>query len=46
MELNGDVTNAISALRAVHLAPGFSRLMAFVCDEFGRGVGLAEDPPD
>jgi uncharacterized protein (DUF983 family) len=28
---------------AVHLAPGFSRLTAFVCDECGESIGLSDD---
>ena len=37
MELNGDVASAICPhCGAVDLAPGFSRLITFVCDECGR----------
>jgi hypothetical protein len=47
MELNGDIASAICPhCGAVHLAPGFSRLIAFLCDKCGRGVRLSEEPFD
>jgi hypothetical protein len=39
MELKGDVASAICPhCGAVYLAPGFSRLIAFVCDGCGKAV--------
>jgi hypothetical protein len=45
MELQGDVASAMCPhCGAVHLAPGFSKLIAFVCDECGETVRLSDDP--
>jgi hypothetical protein len=42
MELKGDVASAICPhCGAAHLAPGFSKLIAFVCDERGKPVLVA-----
>ena len=39
MELRGDVASAICPhCGAIHLSPGFSQLIAFVCDECGNAV--------
>jgi len=39
MELRGEVASAICPhCGAVHLSPGFSRLIAFVCDGCGKAV--------
>jgi ribosomal protein S27E len=43
MELELDVATAICPhCRAVHLAPGFTKLYAFVCDQCGAAVQLAD----
>ena len=45
MELAGDVARALCPhCGATHLAPGFSRLKAFVCDNCGKAVKLPDDP--
>lgn len=45
MEIRGEVATAICPYcGTVHLAPGFSRLIAFMCDDCGGGVRLSEDP--
>jgi hypothetical protein len=45
MELEGDVASAVCPhCGATHLAPGFSMLMAFVCDNCGKVVKLSDDP--
>ena len=45
VELEGDVASAVCPhCGATHLAPGFSRLMAFVCDNCGKVVKLSDDP--
>jgi hypothetical protein len=47
MELNGEIASAICPhCGAAHLAPGFSRLIAFVCMDCGRGVRITGDPLD
>lgn len=44
MELSGDVASSICPhCGTVHLAPGFSRLIAFVCEECPKGVRLSKD---
>ncbi len=43
MELQGDVASAVCPYcGAAHLAPGFSMLMAFVCDNCGKAVKLSD----
>jgi hypothetical protein len=45
MELSLDIASAACAhCGAVHLSPGFSRLLAFTCDECGGVTKLSEDP--
>jgi hypothetical protein len=45
MELAGDVASALCPhCGATHLVPGFSTLMAFVCDYCGKAVQLSDDP--
>jgi hypothetical protein len=45
MELAGDVASASCPhCGATHLAPGFSTLIAFVCDNCGKAVKLSDDP--
>jgi hypothetical protein len=45
MEVEGDVAIAVCPhCDATHLAPGFSRLIAFVCDNCGKAVKLSDDP--
>ena len=44
MELSLDVATAqCPHCGAVHVAPGFSKLLAFVCDQCGQGVTLAAE---
>jgi hypothetical protein len=43
MEVAGDVASAVRPRwGAVHLAPGFSMLMAFVCHNCGKPVQLLD----
>jgi hypothetical protein len=45
MELEADVASAVCPhYGATHLAPGFSMLMAFVCDNCGEAVKVSDDP--
>ena len=45
MELSLDIASAACAhCGAVHLRPGFSRLLAFTSDECGRVTKLSDDP--
>ena len=45
MELELDIATAqCPHCGAVHVAPGVSKLLAFVCDECGHGVTLADKP--
>ena len=47
MELKGDVATEICLhCGAPNLAPGFSRLIAFVCDQCGEGVTVSAYGPD
>ena len=44
MELELDIAGAqCPNCGAVHIVPGFSRLIAFVCDQCGRGVTPSGD---
>jgi hypothetical protein len=45
MELSLDFASAVCPhCGAIHLAPGFSELMAFLCDNCGELVKLSDDP--
>jgi len=45
MELEGDGASAMCPhCRATHLAPGFSMLMAFICENCGNAVQLSDGP--
>src|ERR1700739_2608130 len=45
MELSLDIASAACAhCGAVHLRPGFSRLLVFTCDECGKVTKLSDDP--
>jgi hypothetical protein len=45
MELTLDIASATCVhCGAVHLRPGFSRLLAFTCDTCGRVTKLSDDP--